>query len=331
MMMNAIPTEAAKYEQSNTTAVPSVLLESAPPPWHSVSILGLLTASFVHLLPSLESIDEAATIETFTRRIFPISLRALGFIRLAIALVIWSTSFYTTFLSSGFLVCTAYDPASKLKNVGFRLTGWKSLGPYTHWCWVVLGLSFSLSAAICLDVSFGLEHHISPWMLRAALITWEISAPMAFLVSAVVRHALLPQVIKGHGDLSEFFHPILLMMHNGNIIFCLCEVCLLGGLPVRSSDFSFAPVFGILYVLFSWAMTNRWVGKEQGPQFLYHFMDSTHGVGSTVALVVLTVVNMLSYYSFAKMHHLLDMLGGGILVHASAVVVFASAVCKFVK
>lgn len=318
---------AEKNEEQSET---KPLLKDAPPPWHSVALLGVFVACFASIFPSLESIDEVATIETFTHRIFPdlISLRTLGFIRLAIALLIWENSHFTIFRSDGWTLNGTYATVSKLKRARFHLKGWKTLATFTHWSWIMLGLSFSLSAAIALDVSFGLEHHVSKPMLRAALVCFEIAAPLSFLVSAVVTHAIWPRVAK-HGDLTDLMHPRTLLMHNANIFFSLTEVAFLGGLPVRFADIALAPLFGCVYVLFSWSMRTAWVPVEkEGPQFIYHFLDTTVGVATTIALAVLLVVLMVSYFCFAQMHQVLYMLGGGLLVHVLVVAFFCGLLCR---
>jgi hypothetical protein len=246
------------------------------------------------------------------------------------ALIVWETSYFTIFRFGGWTINGTYVTESKLKITCFKLKGWKTLAPFTHWSWIVLGLSFSLSAAIALDVSyFGLEHHVSKPMLRAALICFEIAAPLSFLVSAVVTHAIWPQVVKISGDPGELMLPRTLMMHNANIFFSLTEVALLGGIPVRFADIALAPLFGLVYVIFTWSTRKAWAPVEkEGPQFLYHFMDTTVGLATTIALVVLLGVLLVSYSCFAQMHQVLDMLGGGLLVHALGVIFFCGFLCK---
>ena len=317
---------------SSTKQEGNPLLKDAPPPWHSVALLVLFTAIFISRFPSLQSIDEAATIQTFTHIMFPewMSLKTLGILRVLIAVIIWVTSFYTIFISDGFLVVTNYAAESKLKRIRFRLTGWKSLAPLTHWHWIVLGLAFSLSGAIALDIEFGLEHHVSPYMLRAALICFEIGAPLSFLVSAVVTHAIWPQAVKLQSDLTDLKHPRTLLMHNANVIFSLLEVCLLGGIPVRLQDIALAPLLGCVYVVFAWSMRTSWVDvSTEGPQFLYHFMDTTVEKTSSLALCANLLVLLLAYLGFAQVHSLLNLLGGGLVVHVTIVILLASLVCRF--
>jgi hypothetical protein len=79
-------------------------LKEAPPPWHSVALLVAFLAFCVATLPSLASLDEVATLSTFTSRIFPqyLSLKQLAYIRLWFALTIWWTSFHTVFIGNGY-------------------------------------------------------------------------------------------------------------------------------------------------------------------------------------------------------------------------------------
>jgi hypothetical protein len=104
-------------------------LTCAPPKLHSVVIIVGFLAYFLYRLPSLESLDEVATIEAFTNRIFPklISLQTLVYIRLLFATSIWITSFHTSCISSGWVQSTTYLPGSKLKMIPNRISGIKTM------------------------------------------------------------------------------------------------------------------------------------------------------------------------------------------------------------
>jgi hypothetical protein len=101
-------------------------------------------------------------------------------------------------------------------------------------------------------------------------------------------------------------------------------------LPVRFQDISVAPLFGLVYVLYSWSMMHSWCDPSKGPQFIYPFLDTTLGLTTSIALVALLLVLMLAYGIFAWGDHgLTEYLGGGITTHATAAVLVAACVCKF--
>ena len=325
---------------SSNPKVTKLPLRDAPPSLHTVSLWVCFIGIFVSLLPSLENdIDTKATVNVLTQRVFPnyISLFTLGMIRVGMALTIWCISIYTIcFDSKGIFVATNYkSPKTKLINTSFSLTGFKTLTMFTHWSWIMLGISFSLNGAIALDTYFGYHHHITKWMVRIGLISFEIAAPISFLVSAVVAHVIWPNCI----NLSDLQHPRTLVWHNFNIIFSLVEVCLLGGIPIHFSHIAFAPLYGCLYVLFAWNTTKIYTSTTKyGPQFLYHFFDTTVPKESSIALVALLLVLMVAYTIFSNIHSVLDIVDsaiggsgdgdGSIITHMIAVCLVASLVCR---
>lgn len=74
-------------ETSSATRPKHAGVDKAPPPLPIVALVGLFIAVFCSTFPSMEVIDQDATMETFTTRVFPslISLKALGWIRCACA------------------------------------------------------------------------------------------------------------------------------------------------------------------------------------------------------------------------------------------------------
>ena len=79
-----------------TTDKEKAVLQSAPAPLHTHIILGCFLAVFVYTFPSLESIDEVATVEILTRRVFPelLSLEGLVLVRLFFAAIPYTTIVY---------------------------------------------------------------------------------------------------------------------------------------------------------------------------------------------------------------------------------------------
>jgi hypothetical protein len=304
---------------------------SGIPPWHSILFVGALTGITVILLPSFESIDEVATLDQFTHRVFPdlISLRALALIRLLIAsaAITLTTSLI---LGQGWLVYANYKHHSKLRREYYiRLKGFGTLCPFTSWCWAFLGLAFLFNGSIALAVDLGKEDWIVPWMLRTALILSELSFPFALLVSAAVKYAIWPAVLAGGKphNLAGFRNQ---MQHNCNSIFALAEVMLLGGISVKFRHLSLATLVGIAYILFTWVMAVTYYGNNKvGPQYLYWFQDTTLGKTTTLALVALLIALSTFFGLFAGMGMIINIIGGTILTKLALVVAVSTLVCKF--
>jgi hypothetical protein len=79
------------------------------------------------------------------------------------------------FLYDGWDQFTSYLPASKLISARNRLSGIKTMFPFTSWSWNLLGISFTLNAYIAAQAAAG--NSVNIWILRAAVIAWDISAP----------------------------------------------------------------------------------------------------------------------------------------------------------
>eukprot|EP00934_Nitzschia_sp_Nitz4_P009161 Nitzschia sp. Nitz4//scaffold290_size23356//12132//13082//NITZ4_008490-RA/size23356-processed-gene-0.28-mRNA-1//-1//CDS//3329546099//9151//frame0 len=302
-------------------------IASGMPPWHALVFVGVLGMVGIAAFPS--DLGKTAVLDTFTRRIFPeyISLHSLALIRLSIALSSWLLTFYMAFLAEGWDIGTTYKTDSKLRNIIYRLSGWKTLYPFTSWCWMMLGAKFSLSGYIALMASYEKASDIQPWVFRAAIVLWELSAPLALLVSAVVRYAIWPAVLatKRPHRLNSFRNQ---MQHNLNSVFSLSEMALLGGLPVNISHMSLAILVGVLYILFTWMNCYRYAKPEWGPQYLYWFMDPTRGKATTIALAALLVALVLSFVTFSAIEAVVDMTGSSLLGRLVCVIAVSSAVIK---
>lgn len=305
-------------------------LHSGVPPWHSILIVSALFTLSIATLPSSEAVDAIVTIDTFTTRLLPdlISLRTLATIRSLIALSIWSVTFHMSLISKGWELNPHYIKKSKLKNTPFKLSGLKTLCPFTSLSWILLGSSFSINAIIAFQVALGKEHLIQPWVLRCALILWELCAPFAILVSSVVRYGIWPIVLKSGKPhaLGNFRNQ---MQHNANSIYALTEMALLGGLPIKLSHISLPCLVGCTYILFTWANCRCYGNQpEDGPQYLYWFMDPTLGRTTSIALVTLVGVLCLSFGIFVGIKSLVTMIDGTFLTHVLCVVLVASVLIR---
>ena len=224
-----------------------------------------------------------------------------------------------------------YLANSKLKRgVSIPLDGFRTQLPFTSCSWNLLALSFGVNGIIALLASYGKYSWISVWLLRMALLVFETAAPCALLVACVTRYALWPHALKdGGGDSSFLKSPQALLWHNANVILVVSEVSLLGGLSVQYSHMAVAPLFGIAYLLFTWYMACRW-NPEEGPQFIYFFLDTTLGGVTTSIVILVLLVLLLAFYGlFGVLNYVLGHLGGGPLLHVLAVVLVSSLVCRF--
>lgn len=302
----------SKDNDANPSAKPPL---SAAPPYHTVLVLvGVSVFSFLKM-PTWDEIDQVATVERLTTPllVFPdnyyssiiiiISPFGIGCIRFLFALFILGIMLSRMF-GPGMEINPTPSKKSKLKPWKMVLKGWKSISTFTWWSFLLLGLSFLALASISFMAASGGggEDNIPQWLLRFALLSFEISAPGGFLVSTVVKYALWPQSLKNKGPSgTAMFRSFFgLVTHNANIIMILIELCLLGGTPVCLEHLAVSPSMGILYVLFTWFMMHRWKPNEEGPNFIYFFLDTTLGKDATIALVALVTV-LFGFYLLLAM------------------------------
>jgi len=285
--------------EANPSAKPPL---SGAPPYHSVLVLGTVSALSLFNMPTLEEIDQVATIERLTAPLLPayMSSFSVGIIRLIFAAFIVGTVLSRVY-GPGREINPVPNKKSQLKPWKMVLAGWKSISTFTWWSFSLLGLSFSALASISLLA--GYDKPVPQWLLRFGLLSFEISAPSGFLVSTVVKYALWPATLKNKGPegtkIFKAFYSVV--THNVNVIMILIEMCMLGGTPVCWEHMAVGPTLGILYVLFTWFMMHRWVPHEKGPKFIYFFLDTTLGKDATIALVVLVAVLFGFYVLFATL------------------------------
>mmetsp|Transcript_23113 Transcript_23113/g.34469 ORF Transcript_23113/g.34469 Transcript_23113/m.34469 type:complete len:317 (-) Transcript_23113:492-1442(-) len=309
-------------------------LKHAPPPAHAVLLVTAISGVCIHFLPSLEEIDQVATIDVFTKPVFPdgvlSSPETMGWIRLFFCFIIYFTTIRFMFI--GAEPTPMYLPGSKLKSRTIKIRGIRTQWWFTGWCWNILGVYFFCSGLISLLVSNGQEELVkqNPWLLRVTFLVFEIAAPNAFLVSTIVRYALWENNLKkgGPSRTLSFQKFTSLMEHNGNIAMVLFEVCILGGTPVLPSHIAVAPLFGVLYVLFTWAVSNQWC-PEKRPYLPYFLLDTTLGAKTTFMLACLVVVLVVFYFFFSLIEIILERIDGGPISHAISMMILLSMVCRF--
>lgn len=100
----------------------------------------------------------------------------------------------------------------------------------------------------------------------SAWVFFEISFPVAYLVSAVVTFILIPFVKKEGLPPTTFFLPMALLMHNANVLFMAWEF-IFNELAFSYYHFIFMLFYGIAYVVFSWV----WYAYRG--IFYYFFLD----------------------------------------------------------
>ena len=196
----------------------------------------------------------------------------------------------------------------------------------------------SIGTVVCLEchhftdvcIRLFISHYITHWLLRVALLTFETAAPTTLLVACVVRYAIWPRVLQAGGNTTQLKGFQAIVMHNVNVMLALVEVSLLGGIPVRFSHFPVAPMFGIVYILFTWFMIPRWIPGKPSAQFIYFFFDTTLGIKfMVIALLSLLMILMTFYGLFGAFDQVLTHLQGGPIVHTLAVILLSSVVCRF--
>lgn len=308
----------------------------APPPIESQLLVFTILFACVRSLPKISSIDEVATVSTIATPLFDhvISTKTLGWLRISIAALFFSATVYRMW-NTGYVMRQNYLKQSKLRTIPIHLDGIRSQVMFTMWSWNLLTLSFALNGIICLlsesassDTIFHTVFH-HKWTLRIALIIFEVAAPTSMLVSVVVRYALWPQAMKGPNGSEGLRRPVALLQHNANILASIMEVALFGRIPVRLSEIPFAPMWGILYIFFTWFITHRLVESGE-PQFVYFFFDTTLGAKTNCAvLITLMVVQAIFFFLFTVIGDALHHFGGGLYFNVLATALVGLFSCRF--
>jgi len=312
------------------------MVQTAHPPIQAVAFLALVLSVCLACMPNIfSSLDSVATIEVLATPRFDdiLSKTALGYIRLSIALVIYSVTIHRITTKQNPMT-TPYLESSKLRKTPLLNTGLRSQMMFTAWCWNLLGLTFALNGTITLLSVYNdysneiiLPQYIQN-MMRCALITFEISVPASMLVSSITRYILWPKAKKINNTIG-FTNIRSLLQHNGNIIVSLTEVAILGRIPVRIDYIPLSVLFGSVYVLHTWNMTHRWLPSKE-PQFVYFFFDTTLDKKIIIfVLAALLCIMMVFHCMFTSVTVLFDYFDGSLPCNALVVVSVASCFCRF--
>ena len=331
---------ATTYYSPTTTCEYSSL-----PPLPTQAVILCLLAVAIRNLPSNESLDEYAKLETFTNVYFEdyVSLPMITVFRLVMATIMLGQG-ATVFLWGCWEFDTVYHGTSKLTSAtsvkmrgalhpeGNLSSGLKCISFFTLWCWLLEGTSFLVNGMIPLLHLVAPEQAqallLSPWVYRSALVLWHAAAPASILVSAVVTYVLWPLALQQKGDtrrklLRSLSSRGALMQHNLNSVAALVEVGLLGRLPVLMNNVAIPLLYGIVYLIFSYSMAYSWADDQRkGPQYIYPVLDTTLGakVCSGVILAFVAALSTSTYIFSGAFEVLPPFL---------AVPVFCIALCRF--
>ena len=158
--------------------------------------------------------------------------------------------------------------------------------------------------------------------------SWQLAAPNGFLTSTVITYVIWPTFLKEKKDTLGLQTPAVLLTHCGNTMMILLEMAL-GRTPILAAHAGAAPILGIVYVLFSWAVA-PYVAPKYGAQYLYFFLDTTRGwVFSTVSILALLACLLAFYFlSVLPSHeHIDEALPFWAILSGAAVIAYL--LCKF--
>jgi hypothetical protein len=243
------------------------ILKYAPPSLAVVAFVGAVGAICYSQLPSSTNYESIATLETLTGSNL-IDKKPLAIIRLIFALIVFLTQLIV-FVGPGWEENVNYPEGSKLKPCKIWMKGPTTLVFFTVWSWLMLGVYFLSASSL-----FFLSDESSDFR-RMVLVCWEVAAPNALLVSVVITFVIWPEMIKKKEPTDGLAKPTVLMQHNLNSVMVLLEL-FLGNTPLTLSHAAVAPIFGLCYVIFAWAIAS-YISPKNGAVYLYFFFDSTLG------------------------------------------------------
>lgn len=270
-----------------------------------------------------------ANVETISSPLFPhlISRFQLGVIRLCLSFVFMITTIYRISLREH-VVTVSYLNHSKLKRIPINMNGIKSQIMFTSWCWNILTISFFLNGMICVADSSSVFHR--PIVLKTAIILFEIAGPTSMLVSCITKYVLWPRSLQGVNGSQKLRLPASLVQHNLNIISTLLEVCVLGTIPISLSDWAVGPLFGLVYIIFTWSMTHK-LTECGSPQFLYFFFDLTLGKKWILTVMIgLLLLILFFFFVFTIVDDFVIWIGNGnVVAHFLTSLTLSAVACRF--
>ncbi len=179
-----------------------------------------------------------------------------GFFRGICALSVWAVIISIVVDRAG-LTITVMNLDNSKRSV--LLKSFDRLTPFTVWSWIVQGVYFTLTSYCSIhlglnDIMKGSSNPLPPLPVKLQRLAWvlfEISFPVAFLVSMVVSFVLIPGAKKNKIPVDNFFKIYALVMHNCNILYMAGEF-IANRLPFIMSHITFMLLYAFSYVVFSW-------------------------------------------------------------------------------
>jgi hypothetical protein len=143
---------------------------------------------------------------------------------------------------------------------------------FTVWSWILQGFYF-VGVTICsgIDLTSGSDQNIftvDRVILNTIKVCYEISFPVAFIVSLIVSFILIPAAKRLTGSVDSFFAPMALLFHNANVVFMVFEM-IFNKIPLHLWHLPFILIYGMSYSIFAW----YWHWKRG---FYYYFFLDYH-------------------------------------------------------
>jgi hypothetical protein len=129
------------------------------------------------------------------------------------------------------------------------------------------------------------------FLQRISWVLFEISFPVAFLISLVVKYLLIPGCKKDKLPTVLFFQPIALLMHNANIVF-MCFEFWINQLPFVFTHIVFMLFYGLAYVSFSWF----WFWSRGYYYYFFLDYDRQGAIWWYIALIIFLCLLFLAGY-----------------------------------
>ncbi len=149
------------------------------------------------------------------------------------------------------------------------------------------------SAACSFALAFDYTHPIlTDYIVPLAGVFFEISFPIAFLVSLVVTYVLIPSGKSSGLPVTIFFQVVPLLMHNANVVFMMIEF-FLNQIPFNIWHFTFMLFYALAYTVFSW-----WWFWYKGI-FYYFFLDYGRAWAVVYHILLLIFVMVLFVGGYA--------------------------------
>ena len=169
--------------------------------------------------------------------------------------------------------------------VRIRISGPRWATFFTFQAWT-LQFVYLLGASACsLDAIFSLGLPLSNAFATFLWMAYEVSFSVAILTSFIVKYVLIPTMVKKGSSVANFFNVEDLLMHNANTLFMALEL-LFNDLPFILAHFPLAALFGLVYVLFSWA----WLASSGC--VWYDFLDPTLPKACAIHVALVSVLGV---------------------------------------